>query len=74
MTVYEKIMTRAKAIPELCNFQGEPVDARIYRALNTNTRTFMYWKEADFENIKRTDINAILKLLNCSYEDIFINN
>ena len=72
MTTYDKIMAQAKAIPELCNFQNEPVDARIYRALGVNSRTFMYWKSSDFVEIKRSDINSILKLLNCRYEDLFI--
>jgi hypothetical protein len=72
MTTYEKIMAFAKAVPELCNFQGDAVDARIYRALGTNSRTYMYWKESDFENIRRTDINALLHLLKCTYEDVFL--
>ncbi len=72
MTTYDKIMAHAKAIPELCNFQNEAVDARIYRALGISSRTFMYWKESDFENLKRSDINAILKLVNARYEDVFL--
>ena len=72
MTTYEKIMYSAKSIPDLCNAQGEAVDARIYRALGIYSRTFMYWKSSDFADMKRSDINAILRLLNCRYEEVFL--
>ena len=72
MSTYEKIMYSAKAIPNLCNAQGEAVDARIYRALGIHSRTFMYWKSNDFADVKRSDINALLKLLNRRYKDLFL--
>lgn len=72
MSTYEKIMYSAKAIPDLCNAQGEAVDARVYRALGIYSRTFMYWKSNDFADVKRSDINAILQLLKCRYEDVFL--
>ena len=72
MTTYERIMYSAKAIPDFCNNQGEAVDARIYRALDIHSRTFMRWKSNNFADVKRSDINAILKLLKCRYEDVFL--
>ena len=72
MITYERIMYYAKAIPDLCNAQGEAVDARIYRALGIHSRTFMYWKSSDFADMKRSDITDILRLLNCLYEDVFL--
>jgi hypothetical protein len=73
MATYEKIMALAKNVPELCNFQGEVVDAKFYRALGIKPRTFMNWKKDDFGYINRPEIDSILKLLNCKYEDIFVN-
>ena len=72
MSTYEKIMYSAKSIPDLCNAQGEAVDARIYRAMGIYSRTFMYWKSNDFAEMKRSDINAILRLLKCRYEEVFL--
>jgi hypothetical protein len=71
LTNYERIIDRAKAVPELLNLSGDVADSRIIRALEVAHRTWYVWKDNDFENITRANIDKLLKLLNCRYEDIF---
>lgn len=70
-TTYKKILSKAQAVPELLNLSGQVADSRIIRALDVAHRTWYVWKDNDFENITRTNIDKLLKLLNCRYEDIF---
>ena len=71
MTNYESILEKAKAIPELLNLSGQVADSRIIRALDIAHRTWYVWKDNDFESITRINIDKLLRLLNCKYEDIF---
>lgn len=71
MTIYNRIVEKATHIPTLLNLSGQVADARIIRALNVAHRTWYVWKEGDFESIKRVDIDRLLELLQCKYEDIF---
>jgi hypothetical protein len=71
LTNYERIIDHAKAVPELLNLSGDVADSRIIRALEVAHRTWYVWKDNDFENITRANIDKLLKLLNCRYEDIF---
>ena len=72
MTNYELIVEKAKSVPELLNLSGQVADSRIIRALDIAHRTWYVWRENDFDSIKRSDIDRLLRLLNCRYEDIFV--
>ncbi len=71
MTIYERIIEKAKDVPELLNLSGQVADSRIIRALDIAHRTWYVWKDNNFESLKRVDIDRLLRLLNCKYEDIF---
>ena len=71
MTNYERILQKAQTVPELLNLSGQVADARIIRALDIAHRTWYVWKENDFESITRSNIDKLLQLLSCKYEDIF---
>jgi DNA-binding Xre family transcriptional regulator len=71
-TTYNRILVFAENVPALLNLSGKVADTHISRALGIPHRTFQVWKNTDFESIKRSDINTILKLLNCRYEDVFL--
>ena len=74
MTNYERILAKAQAVPELLNLSGQVADSRIIRALDIAHRTWYVWKDNDFENITRSNIDKLLQLLGCKYEDIFQTN
>lgn len=70
-TTYDRILNRAAAVPELLNLSGQVADSRIIRALDIAHRTWYVWKDNDFQSITRANIDKLLRLLNCRYEDIF---
>ena len=71
MTTYQRIIAKALAVPELLNAHGQVVDLNIIKTIGVSNRIWLYWKKSDFENINKPNIDKLLLLLGCNYEDIF---